>query len=134
MLEHFPDGSYRSRMVDGRERRRGRLLRKGSLAVRVITYQLAPGQETCRLVTNLLDPLPDPAHKLAALYPQRWEHEGVYDDFKTHLRGAQVVLRSKTPELVRQEFFGLCLAHYAVRSLMLEAAEQGYPRSRSALV
>jgi hypothetical protein len=124
VLERFPDGSYRSRMVDGRTRRRDRLLRKDILAVRVIIYQVAPGQETYRLVTNLLDPVSDPALKLAALYPQRWEHEGVYDEFKTHLRGAQVVLRSKTPELVRQEFFGLCLAHYAVRSLMLEAADQ----------
>jgi len=41
---------------------------------------------------------------------------------KTHLRGAQIVLRSKTPELVRQEFYGLLMAHYAVRGLMHEAA------------
>jgi hypothetical protein len=92
--------------------------------VRVIDYQVAPGQRHFRLVTSLLDPASAPAAALAALYPQRWEHEGVYDEFKTHLRGAQVVLRSKTPDLVRQEFFGLCLAHYAVRGLMLEAADQ----------
>jgi len=122
-LERLPDGSYRSQMRDGRTRRRDRRLRKDTLAVRVIDYQVAPGHETFRLVTNLLDPVLAPAGVLAALYPQRWEHEGVYDEFKTHLRGAQVVLRSKTPELVRQEFFGLCLAHYAVRSLMLEASE-----------
>jgi hypothetical protein len=41
---------------------------------------------------------------------------------KTHLRGAQIVLRSKTPDLVRQEFFGLTMAHFAVRGLMHEAA------------
>jgi len=41
---------------------------------------------------------------------------------KTHLRGAQIVLRSKTPELVRQEFYGLLMAHYAIRGLMHEAA------------
>ena len=33
-----------------------------------------------------------------------------------------MVLRSKTPELVRQEFWGLLLAHFAVRGLMHEAA------------
>jgi hypothetical protein len=44
------------------------------------------------------------------------------DELKTHLRGAQIVLRSKTPELVRQEFYGLLMAHYAVRGLMHEAA------------
>ena len=41
---------------------------------------------------------------------------------KTHLRGARIVLRSKTPELVEQEFYGLLLAHFAIRGLMHEAA------------
>jgi IS4 transposase len=59
---------------------------------------------------------------LAALYHERWEIEGALDELKTHLRGARVVLRSKTPELVRQEFWGLLLAHFAVRGLMHEAA------------
>src|SRR5260221_5405723 len=31
-------------------------------------------------------------------------------------------LRSRSPELVRQELWGLLLAHYAIRSLMAEAA------------
>jgi hypothetical protein len=38
------------------------------------------------------------------------------------LRGSKIILRSKTPDLVRQEFYGLMIAHYAVRSLMHEAA------------
>jgi hypothetical protein len=46
------------------------------------------------------------------------------DELKTHLRGAQIVLRSKTPELVRQEFYGLLMAHFAIRGLMHEAALQ----------
>src|SRR4051812_25530251 len=63
-----------------------------------------------------------PAAELAALYHERWEIEGALDELKTHLRGARMVLRSKTPELVRQEFWGLLLAHFAVRGLMHEAA------------
>ena len=59
---------------------------------------------------------------MAALYHERWEIEGALVELKTHLRGARVVLRSKTPELVRQEFWGLLLAHFAVRGLMHEAA------------
>jgi hypothetical protein len=117
--ERLPDGSYRSRIYRSTKARRHQ--RRG-LTVRVIEYRVQPGNAAFRLITTLLDPATAPADQLAALYPQRWEHEGVYDEFKTHLRGAQIVLRSKTPELVRQEFFGLCLAHYAVRSLMLEAA------------
>ena len=41
---------------------------------------------------------------------------------KTSLRGANVVLRSKTPELVRQEFHGLMMTHFAIRGVMHEAA------------
>jgi len=61
---------------------------------------------------------------LAALYHQRWEIETALDELKTHLRGAQIVFRSKTPELVKQEFYGLLMAHFAVRSLMHDAALQ----------
>jgi len=38
------------------------------------------------------------------------------------MRGGQVVLRSKITELVEQEFYGMMLAHRAVRTLMNEAA------------
>src|ERR687883_448579 len=48
--------------------------------------------------------------------------QDVLAELKTQLRVAQVVLRSKTPELVRQEIWGLLLAHFAVRGLMHEAA------------
>src|SRR3954452_24372615 len=75
-----------------------------------------------RLITIILDPQAAPAAELAALYHERWEIEGALDELKTHLRGAQVVLRSKTPALVRQEVWGLLLAHFAVRGLMHEAA------------
>jgi hypothetical protein len=117
----LPDGSYLSHLYASTKARRNQV---GGLAVRVIEYRVQPPGETFRLLTTLLDPLAAPAPQLAALYPQRWEHEGVYDELKTHLRGgANVVLRSKTAELVRQEFFGLMLAHHAVRSLMLEASQ-----------
>ena len=75
-----------------------------------------------RLLSNLLDPEAAPAAELAALYQERWEIETALDELKTHLRGARIVLRSKTPELVRQEFYGLLMAHFALRALMHEAA------------
>ena len=62
---------------------------------------------------------------MAALYHERWEIETALDELKTHLRGARIVLRSKTPDLVRQEFYGLMMAHFAVRGLMHEAALRG---------
>jgi hypothetical protein len=75
-----------------------------------------------RLITTILDPKLAPAKELAALYHERWEIETALDELKTHLRGAQIVLRSKTPELVEQEFWGLLMAHFAIRGLMHEAA------------
>ena len=75
-----------------------------------------------RLLSNLLDPEAAPAAELAALYQERWEIESALDELKTHLRGARIVLRSKTPELVRQELYGLLMAHFALRALMHEAA------------
>jgi hypothetical protein len=95
--------------------------------VRVIDYRLAGvegAEEIYRLVTTILDHEKAPAAQLAALYHERWEIETALDELKTHLRGARIVLRSKTPDLVRQEFYGLIMAHFAVRGLMHEAALQ----------
>jgi hypothetical protein len=116
------DGSYRTTIYPGEKARRHKA---GGIQVRVIEYRLegiAGAEPLYRLVTTLLDPAEAPAAELAALYHERWEIEGALDELKTHLRGARVVLRSKTPELVRQEFWGLLLAHFAVRGLMHEAA------------
>lgn len=75
-----------------------------------------------RLITTILDPQMAPADRLAALYHERWEIETAFDELKTHLRGARIVLRSRTPDLVRQEFHGLIMAHFAIRSLIHDAA------------
>ena len=120
------DGSFLSTLYPSTKARRHR--RRG-LRVRVIEYQLdgvdgEAGQTVYRLLTTLLDPKAAPAEPLARLYAQRWEIEGLFDELKTHLRGGQVVLRSKSPQLVEQEFYGLLLAHWAVRGLMYEAAQR----------
>ena len=117
----LPDGSYLSAVFDSDDKRR-----RSGQTVRVIDYALqgsaAPTQKRYRLVTNLLDPAVAPALELAALYHERWESEGVFDELKTHLRANSTVLRSKTPELVQQELWGLRLAHFAIRQLMAQAA------------
>jgi hypothetical protein len=98
--------------------------RQNGVRVRVIEYRLSGSPELYRLITTLLDPQAAPAEELAALYHERWEIDGALDEFKTHLRGARMVLRSQTPALVRQEVWGLLLAHFAVRGLIHEAALQ----------
>jgi transposase IS4-like protein/DDE family transposase len=116
------DGSYPTTIHASEKDRRHKM---AGVQVRVVEYRLdgiADAEPLYRLVTTILDPAAAPAAELAALYHERWEIEGALDELKTHLRGARMVLRSKTPELVRQEFWGLLLAHFAVRGLMHEAA------------
>ena len=128
--KRYADGSYRSTL---RANRHCRSDDRTPIPVRVIEYTL-PGvpdaEPSYRLVTTLRDPETAPAAELAALYHERWEIEGAFDELKTHLRGARIVLRSKTPELVRQEAYGLLLAHFAERGLMHEAALAATPTPR----
>ena len=116
------DGSYPSTVqASQRERRQA----AGGVPVRVVECRLegVEGAEPLyRLATRVLDPERAPARELAALSHERWEIETAFDELKTHLRGRRIVLRSKQPDWVRQEFYGLLLAHYAVRKLMHEAA------------
>ncbi len=116
------DGSYLSQVYPSeRDWRR----KTSGIAVRVIDYRLegVEGAEPLyRLATTILDADKAPASELAALYHERWEIETAFDELKTHLHGAHIVLRSKTPDLVRQEFYGLLMAHFAIRGLMHEAA------------
>jgi hypothetical protein len=120
--ELLPDGSYLSHVYpSGTDRRH----KTNGVKVRVIEYRLegvADSEPIYRLITTILDPTMASAEELAALYHERWEIETALDELKTHVRGARIVLRSKTPELVRQEFFGLMMLHFAVRGLMHEAA------------
>jgi len=120
--KRLPDGSYLSRVyASPKEQRHG----QNGVVVRVVEYRLEgiPGAEPIyRLLTTILDHEVAPATELAALYHERWEIETALDELKTHLRGSRIVLRSKTPDLVRQEFYGLMMAHFAVRGLMHEAA------------
>jgi Insertion element 4 transposase N-terminal/Transposase DDE domain len=117
----LPDGSYLSTIYDSTD-----TARKHGQTVRVIEYALdnsaTPTQDSYRLLTNVLDASQASAQELAGLYHERWEIEGVFDEFKTHLRANSTVLRSKTPDLVQQELWGLLLAHFAIRQLMAQAA------------
>lgn len=120
--KRLPDGSYLSYLyATTYDRRRGR----NGILVRVIEYRLegvADAEPSYRLITTILDHTQAPAQELAAVYHERWEIETALDELKTHLRGSKIVLRSKMPDLVRQEFYGLMMAHFAIRSLMHDAA------------
>ena len=122
--KRLPDGSYLSHVYASE---RDWQHKTNGIAVRAIDSRLegiAGAEPIYRLATTILNPDKAPASELAALYRQRGEIETAFDELKTHLRGARIVLRSKTPDLVRQEFYGLLMAHFAIRGLMHEAALQ----------
>ncbi|HEY5187084.1 MAG TPA: IS4 family transposase [Actinomycetes bacterium] len=121
-VQDLPDGSWLADVFDSvadKQRRR-------PVRVRVVSYTVEDGRDTTgpyRLITTLLDHRQAPAAQLAAAYAQRWEIETSIDELKTHQRGSRAVLRSKSPDLVTQEIWGHLCCHYAIRTLMLDAAE-----------
>ena len=120
-IETFEDGSWL-----GELRANNTKLNTEHVVVRVIDYTIDDGRGApmgpFRLFTTMVDPDEVTATELAAAYAQRWEIESVFDELKTHQRGARTVLRSKSPALVEQEVWGHLCCHYAIRTLMFEAA------------
>jgi hypothetical protein len=122
-LETFEDGSWLAEL-----RPAGKAARRTAtpVKIRVIEFSLDDGRGEVgpyRLFTTILDPLDASAEELAAAYAQRWEIELAFDELKTHQRGPRTVLRSKSPVLVLQEIWGYLCCHYAIRTLMWEAAD-----------
>lgn len=116
----LPDGSWLAHLRQSNDRTSEPML------ARVIDYTLDDGRDNptiYRLLTTILDPEQAPANELALAYAQRWEIESAFDELKTHQRGPRMVLRSKSPELVQQEIWGHLCCHYAIRSVMAQAAQ-----------
>jgi len=113
----LPDGSYLS-VVHSKITRSsgfeiplsavGDPLRATHIPVRVIEYTVtdsASGREPeiFRLVTTILDPEDVTSVELAGAYQQRWEYEMSLRETETQMLEPGAGLRSKSPELVRQE-------------------------------
>ncbi len=120
--KRLADGSYLSTIYDSTDRKQ----EKG-IKVRVLKFDAEitrDGKTTkhdYRLITTLMDNVDYPLTELANLYRERWEIETMLDEVKTHLMEGQT-LRSRTPDLVIQEIYGMMMAHYAIRAVMYEAA------------
>lgn len=115
-VEVLADGTYLaeiSQWVGGRKAR--------TVTVRVVEYQVEGG-ETIRLLTDLLDPIAYPAAELAALYHDRWEAELSNRQIKTYQRGPQEILRSATPDLVRQEVWAHLTVHHCLSRMIVDIA------------
>jgi hypothetical protein len=139
VLELLPDGSYRSVLVSpeitGKKRealieaaRHGDDLDEDQARhVRVAEYEVPERDgdgkdELIALITTITDCRQATAAVLAQAYHERWEHEGGNQQLKTYLRGPGKVLRSGSPDLVKQEIWGYLLTHYAISTLTCTAA------------
>jgi hypothetical protein len=150
VLTELPDGSYLSvlpgpvyavrddwrRGTGQRARRLGLRARQAQgISVRVVEATVTvipehgqPRTESYRLITTLLDPRQAPAGQVAELYAERWESEIAYADLKTYLRSHQKVLRSKDPNGVAQELYGLLIVYQLVQITRVHAA-LAHPRT-----
>jgi hypothetical protein len=139
LLRLEPDGSYLSVLIDPavRGRCRERLIAAAKAGAeldpaqaryaRAVEYTVPDRDGESELIcvlTTILDIPTAPAQTLAEAYHERWQHEGANDQIKTHLRGPGRVLRSKSPDMVRQEIYGYLLTHYAVTALICRAATE----------
>ena len=128
LICELPDGSYISEIFPDQKSRRWAAKGKsvdGVERVRIIEYEMTQEDGSVRayrLMTDLLNEAMYPAHELASLYHRRWRIEMALDELKTHLN-ENMTLRSKTPDLVRQEFYALLFVHGAIRKLMADAAD-----------
>jgi hypothetical protein len=119
-VEYLPDGTYLAKISQWVGKREVR-----TVTVRVVEYRLEDGDgEMIRLLTDLLDPATAPADELAALYHERWEAELSNRQIKTYQRGPQEILRSATPDLVRQEVWAHLIVHHCLSRLIVEIAGQ----------
>jgi hypothetical protein len=135
VLEVLADGSFLSRIADPAVSARLRRCKTApkdipGITVRVIEYSVAaagdgePGELFC-LATTLSDPQGYPLEEFPDRYAERWQLETAIGDVETRLRGGpDVVLRSKSPAMVRQEIYALLCVYQAIRHLIATAADQ----------
>jgi hypothetical protein len=121
VLDILPDGSYSSVLVSPKI--------GGKARQQLIEYEVPDrdgdgGGELIALITTITDPVTSPAPVLAQAYHERWEHETGNDQVKTHLRGPGRVLRSRSPDMVRQEIYGYLLTQHAISALICRAATE----------
>jgi hypothetical protein len=118
-VQRLDDKSYLARIYAYKS---GHRIEDDFLLVRVVEYKLKGSKEVYRVITSLIDPKQVPADEIAKLYPKRWTIETFNSEIKKTLRKPRIVLRSKKPDQVIQELYGLFIAHFVVRSFMFEAA------------
>lgn len=92
-----------------------------NIQARAIKYRIK-GFRSSVLLTSLVDAAAYPRAELVEMYHERWEIELGYDEIKTHALERMETIRSKAPDRVRQEAWGLAIAYNLVRREMEQMA------------
>jgi hypothetical protein len=121
-IEELPDGSLLADLPRSGALGRTHPGLPPTIRGRIVAYE-HPGGEPSRVFVTLLDHETFPAEELVNLYHERWEIELAYDELKTHMLQRKECLRSKTPEGVKQELWGVLLLYNLVRREMLQVAQ-----------
>jgi hypothetical protein len=101
----LPDGSGLSRLpAAGGAARIVRVIERGSCA--------------SRLVTSILDHRKAPAERLTAVHDRNRAHGNGFRGITAYQGGDRIVLRSKSPDLVRQELYAMLCVHHAIGELV----------------
>lgn len=82
------------------------------------------GGQARQFLTSLCDAQRFPARDIAAHYVQRWEIELGFREIKQSMLKKATTLRSKLPELVRQEVWGMLIAYNLLRHEMAQMADE----------
>lgn len=90
------------------------------ITARLLTYTRKG--KTCHLLTSMTDAMRYPGGEMVDLYSHRWEIELGYREIKQTMQQSRLTLRSKKPELVEQELWGVLLAYNLVRYQMIKMA------------
>lgn len=72
------------------------------------------------VLTSMTDPMRYPAADIVDLYSHRWEIELGYREQKQYLLGNRLTLRSRLPELVKQELWGILVTYNLIRYQMTQ--------------
>ena len=80
------------------------------------------GKKDVAILTSMTDTMRYPEADIVDLYAHRWEIEQAYREMKQYMLKNELTLRSKRPELVEQELWGMLVAYNLLRYMMAQMA------------
>lgn len=123
LVKRLGDGDTIVEVKIGRKSRKEDPELPPTMHIRAIVHEVR-GFRPKILLTSLLDAAAYPAREIESLHYEGREVDIGHDELKTHMLERQETLRSKRPEGVKQEIWGLLIAYNLVRRKMLDVSKE----------